>query len=100
MQFFGFAGRCELRDWPVHLGGRRFRHALKKKRKTMRGAVLYGPRDVISVQAGEEGIRFLLVSGRPLREPIAWHGPIVMNTQDEIRQAIIDLRDGSFIRRA
>jgi redox-sensitive bicupin YhaK (pirin superfamily) len=52
----------------------------------------------VSVQAGEQGIRFLLVSGRPLREPIAWHGPIVMNTQAEIRQALTDLRDGSFIK--
>jgi quercetin 2,3-dioxygenase len=64
-----------------------------------RSLVVFGAGDEISVQAGEEGLRFLLVSGRPLREPIAWHGPIVMNTQAEIRQAITDLRDGSFIRR-
>jgi hypothetical protein len=64
-----------------------------------RSLVVFGAGDEISVQAGEEGLRFLLVSGRPLREPIAWHGPIVMNTQAEIRQAIMDLRDGSFIRR-
>ncbi len=64
-----------------------------------RSLVVFGAGDEISVQAGDEGVRFLLVSGRPLREPIAWHGPIVMNTQDEIRQAIMDLRDGSFIRR-
>jgi quercetin 2,3-dioxygenase len=43
-------------------------------------------------------VRFLLVSGRPLREPIAWHGPIVMNTQDQIRQALTDLRSGTFIK--
>ena len=65
-----------------------------------RSLVVFGAGDEISVQAGEEGVRFLLVSGRPLREPIAWHGPIVMNTQSEIRQALIDLRDGSFIRRS
>ena len=64
-----------------------------------RSLVVFGAGDEISVQAGEEGVRFLLVSGRPLREPIAWHGPIVMNTEAEIRQAITDLRDGSFIRR-
>ena len=64
-----------------------------------RSLVVFGAGDEISVQAGDEGVRFLLVSGRPLREPIAWHGPIVMNTQAEIRQAIMDLRDGSFIRR-
>jgi redox-sensitive bicupin YhaK (pirin superfamily) len=63
-----------------------------------RSLVVFGPGDEISVQAGEEGVRFLLISGRPLREPIAWHGPIVMNTEAEIRQAIVDLRSGSFIR--
>jgi redox-sensitive bicupin YhaK (pirin superfamily) len=50
------------------------------------------------VQAGPEGIRFLLVSGAPLAEPVAWHGPIVMNTQEELRQAMRDLRNGTFIR--
>ena len=63
-----------------------------------RSLVVFGSGDEISVQAGDEGVRFLLVSGRPLREPIAWHGPIVMNTQAEIRQAITDLRGGSFIK--
>jgi redox-sensitive bicupin YhaK (pirin superfamily) len=63
-----------------------------------RSLVVFDSGDEVSVQAGERGIRFLLVSGRPLREPIAWHGPIVMNTQGEIRQALADLRDGSFIR--
>ena len=56
-----------------------------------RSLIVFGAGDEISVQAGEEGVRFLLVSGRPLREPIAWHGPIVMNTQDQIRQALTDL---------
>ena len=64
-----------------------------------RSLVVFGAGDEVVVQGGEEGVRFLLVSGRPLREPIAWHGPIVMNTQSEIRQAMMDLRDGSFIRR-
>ena len=64
-----------------------------------RSLVVFGAGDEISVQAGDEGVRFLLVSGRPLREPIAWHGPIVMNTQAEIRQAMNDLRSGEFIRR-
>jgi quercetin 2,3-dioxygenase len=63
-----------------------------------RSLVVFDSGDEVSVQAGEKGIRFLLVSGRPLREPIAWHGPIVMNSQEEIRQALTDLRDGSFIR--
>ena len=50
------------------------------------------------MQAGEQGIRFLLVAGKPLEEPVAWHGPIVMNTQAELRQAIADLRQGTFIK--
>jgi len=62
-----------------------------------RSLVLFDRGDEIVFQAGEEGARFLLVSGRPLREPVAWHGPIVMNTPDEIRQAYEDLRNDSFI---
>jgi hypothetical protein len=61
--------------------------------------VLFDRGDEIMVQAGPEGIRFLLVSGRPIKEPVAWHGPIVMNTEQELRQAVAELRDGSFIRR-
>jgi len=49
------------------------------------------------VQAGPEGIRFLLVSGRPLEEPVAWYGPIVMNTQAELRTAMSELNKGTFI---
>ena len=62
-----------------------------------RTLVLFDRGDEVTVQAGPEGIRFLLVSGKPLGEPVAWHGPIVMNTQDEIRQALSDLRNGTFI---
>ena len=54
--------------------------------------------DEISLRSGPEGVRFLLVTGRPLQEPVAWHGPIVMNTQDELYEAIRDLRNGTFIR--
>jgi redox-sensitive bicupin YhaK (pirin superfamily) len=63
-----------------------------------RSLVLFDRGDEITVQAADHGIRFLLVSGRPLEEPVAWHGPIVMNTQAELRQAMADLRDGTFIR--
>jgi Pirin C-terminal cupin domain len=51
----------------------------------------------VTVQAGEEGVRLLLVSGRRLREPVAWYGPIVMNTQAELRQAVAELENGTFI---
>jgi redox-sensitive bicupin YhaK (pirin superfamily) len=63
-----------------------------------RSLVLFDSGDEITVQAGEAGIRFLLVSGRPLEEPVAWQGPIVMNTPNELRQAYAELRDGTFIK--
>ena len=50
------------------------------------------------MQAGDEGIRFLLVSGKPIEEPVAWYGPIVMNTQAELQQAVAELRNGTFIK--
>lgn len=60
--------------------------------------VLFDRGDEIVAQAGPEGLRFLLVSGRPLEEPVAWYGPIVMNTQDQLQQAMRELKDGTFIR--
>jgi redox-sensitive bicupin YhaK (pirin superfamily) len=63
-----------------------------------RALVLFDRGDEIVVQAGDEGIRFLLVSGKPLEEPVAWYGPIVMNTKEQIQQAMSDLRDGTFIK--
>jgi redox-sensitive bicupin YhaK (pirin superfamily) len=63
-----------------------------------RSLVLFDRGDEVVVQAGDEGIRFLLVSGRPIEEPVAWYGPIVMNTQAELQQAFDDLRKGTFIR--
>ncbi|MCU0621551.1 MAG: pirin family protein [Gemmatimonadales bacterium] len=65
-----------------------------------RSLVLFDRGDEVVVRAGEHGLRFLLVSGRPLAEPVAWYGPIVMNTRDELRQAIDELRQGTFIRPA
>jgi redox-sensitive bicupin YhaK (pirin superfamily) len=63
-----------------------------------RSLVLFDSGDEVTVQAGEEGIRFLLVSGKPIREPVAWYGPIVMNTQAELNQAVSELRAGTFIK--
>ncbi|MGE0592588.1 MAG: pirin family protein [Vicinamibacterales bacterium] len=63
-----------------------------------RSLVLFDGGDEIVVRAGEQGIRFLLVSGVPLAEPVAWRGPIVMNTADELRQAFDELRRGTFIQ--
>jgi redox-sensitive bicupin YhaK (pirin superfamily) len=64
-----------------------------------RSLVLFDSGDEVTVQAGEEGIRFLLISGKPIEEPVAWYGPIVMNTQAELQQAVAELRDGTFIKR-
>ncbi len=64
-----------------------------------RSLVLFDRGDEVTVQAGEQGIRFLLVSGKPLEEPVAWYGPIVMNTQAELRQAFAELEDGTFIKK-
>ncbi len=63
-----------------------------------RSLVLFDSGDEVVVQAGDEGIRFLLVSGKPIEEPVAWYGPIVMNTQAELRHAVAELQEGTFIR--
>ena len=63
-----------------------------------RTLVRFGTGDEIVVKAGHEGIRFLLVAGSPIREPVAWHGPIVMNTKEELQQAFNDLRNNKFIK--
>jgi quercetin 2,3-dioxygenase len=60
--------------------------------------VLFDRGEEITVQAGDAGIRFLLVSGKPIEEPVAWYGPIVMNTQEQLRQAITELNTGEFIK--
>jgi len=63
-----------------------------------RSLVLFDRGDEVMVQAGDEGIRFLLVSGKPLQEPVAWYGPIVMNTQAELQRAFEDLDRGTFLK--
>jgi redox-sensitive bicupin YhaK (pirin superfamily) len=60
--------------------------------------VLYGPGDGVEITAGEHGLRFLLISGQPIGEPIAWRGPIVMNTEEELHEAFREYRDGTFIK--
>ena len=65
-----------------------------------RTVVRFGSGDEVVVQAGAEGVRFLLVSGAPIREPVAWHGPIVMNTREELRTAMRELGNGTFIKPA
>ena len=65
-----------------------------------RTLVRFGNGDDVTVQAGPDGVRFLLIAGRPLQEPVAWHGPIVMNTRAELQQAMRDLQNGNFIKAA
>jgi hypothetical protein len=63
-----------------------------------RSLVLFDRGDEVTVQAGDDGIRFLLVSGKPLEEPVAWYGPIVMNTQEQLQQAFAELQEGTFLK--
>ena len=82
-------GENRRRRLRQRIGGRRPRQPL---------AVLFDRGDEVTVQAGEQGIRFLLVSGKPIEEPVAWYGPIVMNTEDELRLAVAEMRAGTFIK--
>lgn len=63
-----------------------------------RSLVLFDAGDEVVIQAGEEGVRFLLVSGQPIEEPVAWYGPIVMNTQQQLQQAFEELQEGTLLK--
>jgi len=82
----------------VFEGAGTFRNGSAPRDVGNRSLVLFGNGDEVTVQAGDAGIRFLLVSGRPIEEPVAWYGPIVMNTQEELRRAYAELQDGTFIK--
>ena len=114
----GSAKRCPSRlramPSPTFSGERKFSNAsgpqavpteragaLEVKAPTLadnRSLILFDRGDEVEVEAGEDGIRFLLVSGKPLQEPVAWQGPIVMNTQEQLRQAFRELQDGTFLK--
>ena len=64
-----------------------------------RSLVLFDQGDEVAIQAGDEGVRFLLVSGKPLEEPVAWYGPIVMNTQSQLQKAFQELQEGTFLKK-
>jgi redox-sensitive bicupin YhaK (pirin superfamily) len=72
--------------------------AVRREETGNRSLVLFDRGDEVVVRAGDEGIRFLLVSGKPIEEPVAWYGPIVMNTKAQLQQAYAELRDGTFIK--
>jgi quercetin 2,3-dioxygenase len=63
-----------------------------------RTLVVFDKCDEVVVQAGPMGVRFLLISGAPIKEPVAWHGPIVMNTREELMTAVRELQTGQFIK--
>ena len=63
-----------------------------------RKAVLMNKGEEFFAQATEKGLRFLLFSGQPIEEPIAWGGPIVMNTHQELQQAFQEIENGTFIK--
>ena len=92
-----FAGSGTFRDASAP---RPVRNELKEGEYDLgnRSLVLFDSGDEIVVESGGEGIRFLLVSGQPIEEPVAWYGPIVMNTQAELRQAMRELQLGTFIK--
>ncbi|MBI3490293.1 MAG: pirin family protein [Acidobacteria bacterium] len=100
-----FAGSGTFRDasrphavLTESVGGTGEADAPKREMTGNRSLVLFDSGDEITVQAGDEGIRFLLISGKPLEEPVAWYGPIVMNTDEELQRAYNELRDGTFIK--
>ena len=73
-------------------------HSRDRNEADNRSLVLFDRGDELTVQAGNDGIRFLLVSGKPLEEPVAWYGPIVMNTQEQLQQAFQELERGTFLK--
>ena len=98
-----FAGRAWFRDASDPVGVRVEKEVAGEEVNIRdmsgnRTLVRFGTGDEILVQTGDEGVRFLLVSGQPIQEPVAWHGPIVMNTREELMQAISDLNNGTFIK--
>ena len=93
-----FAGSGNFRDASAPLAVQNELTGRLDRDVSNRSLVVFDRGDEVDVQAGDEGIRFLLVSGKPLEEPVAWYGPIVMNTEEQLRQAYAELRDGTFIK--
>lgn len=93
-----FEPKCDPYDFEVESD--RFYGGLQRECGISSGKlVIYDEGDRVRVSAGEEGVRFLLVSGKPIGEPIAWYGPIVMNTQEELKEAFDEYNKGTFLDR-
>jgi redox-sensitive bicupin YhaK (pirin superfamily) len=95
-----FAGSGSFRDasQPFGVLTEKDDDSIVREQTGNRSLVLFDSGDEVTVEAGDDGIRFLLVSGKPIEEPVAWYGPIVMNTQAELQQAVAELRSGTFIK--
>ncbi|MBY8974273.1 pirin family protein [Rhodobacteraceae bacterium NNCM2] len=99
-----FEGSARFRDSSAPFGvltereGPGGEEVLVRESHGNRSLVLFDRGDEVVVETRDEPVRFLLVSGKPIREPVAWYGPIVMNTEDEIRSAVRELQNGTFIR--
>lgn len=70
---------------------------LEKDELPQHALAVLGAGDTVDIRTGAEGARFILVAGRPIGEPVVQHGPFVMNTREEIEQAITDYRDGKLV---
>jgi redox-sensitive bicupin YhaK (pirin superfamily) len=70
----------------------------KRKLIDIEHLVIFKDGDTVKISTGDKSLRFLLVSGKPLGEPVAWYGPIVMNTQEELDKAFEEYRNGTFIK--
>jgi hypothetical protein len=95
---FGGSGRFANASDPQPVKTDRIGSVTEGEEADNRSLVVFDSGDEITVQAGEQGIRFLLVSGKPIQEPVAWRGPIVMNTNEELRQAFEEFRAGTFLK--
>ena len=93
-------GNISVQNDEPPVGGTGHIQDIGKNKKTFpkENLILFDEGDAVSITGGVNGGRFLLVSGKPLKEPVAWYGPIVMNTDEEIKTAIRDLKDGTFIK--
>ena len=81
----------------VHAGSGRF-DEMSNDELGNQSLVLFEPGEQVMITAGDEGLRFLLVGGKPLGEPVAWRGPVVMNTQEELQQAFAEYNNDTFIK--
>lgn len=82
----------------VYLFGGSARFGSEKQEVPEKTAALFSHGGSFTVQAGENGVRFAYFAGKPLQEPVAWGGPIVMNTREELDEAFTELQDGTFIK--